>query len=86
MDPALLQEKLTPSGTLTALVQAPVVLDFLAQQGVVISDSVATRDAADRGIVDPSDSTIEVVKLGRPSRPAQQSGPAGDTARPAAAA
>jgi hypothetical protein len=80
MDPALLQEKLTPSGTLTALVQAPVVLDFLAKQGVVISDSVATRDAADRGIVDPSDSTIEVVKLASAISSAQQSGQLGDTA------
>jgi hypothetical protein len=80
MDPALLQEKLTPSGTLTALVQAPVVLEFLAQQGIVISDSVATRDAADRGIVDPGDSTIEVVKLASAISAAQQSGQLGDTA------
>ena len=34
MDPALLQQKLTPTGTLTALVQAPVVLNYLDDLGV----------------------------------------------------
>ena len=45
MEPALLEQELTPSGTLTALVQAPVVLEYLAGKGVVVSDSVATREA-----------------------------------------
>ena len=37
MDPVLLQSELTPSGTLTALIQAPVILDFLAERGLVVS-------------------------------------------------
>ncbi|HET6968602.1 MAG TPA: hypothetical protein VFI44_10005 [Ornithinibacter sp.] len=74
MDPALLQQALTPSGTLTALVQAPVVLDFLAGKGVVISDSVAMRDAQGRGIQSPSDSTLEILKLANAIQSAQESG------------
>ena len=42
MEPALLQEPLTPSGALTALVQAPVVLDVLRDKGIVVSDPLAT--------------------------------------------
>ena len=63
MEPALVQDALTPSGTLTALVQAPVVLDDLAGKGVTVSDSVAGRDADKRGLRDPSDSTLEIVQL-----------------------
>lgn len=74
MEPALVQQAMTPSGTLTALVQAPVVLDFLAGKGVVVSDSVATRDAQGRGIAHPSDSTLEIVKLANAIQSAQQSG------------
>jgi hypothetical protein len=74
MDPALVQSELTPSGTLTALVQAPVVLDYLAGKGVVVSESVATRDARNRGIQSPSDSTLEIVKLANAIQAAQQSG------------
>ncbi|HSO65096.1 MAG TPA: hypothetical protein VLQ78_08345 [Ornithinibacter sp.] len=74
MEPALVQQALTPSGTLTALVQAPVVLDFLAGKGVVVSDSVATRDAQGRGVQSPSDSTLEIVKLAAAISSAQQSG------------
>lgn len=74
MDPALTEQALTPSGTLTALVQAPVVLDYLAGKGVVISDSVATRDAQGRGIPSPSRSTLEIVKLANAIQSAQQSG------------
>ncbi len=74
MDPALLQEQLTPSGTLTALVQAPVVLDYLAGKGVVVSDSVASREAADRGVAEPSEGTLQVIKLASAISAAQQSG------------
>lgn len=74
MEPALVQQALTPSGTLTALVQAPIVLDFLAGKGVVVSDSVATRDAQGRGVQSPSDSTLEIVKLAAAISSAQQSG------------
>ena len=37
MDPALLQEPLTPTGALTALVQAPVILDHLEDTGIAAS-------------------------------------------------
>ena len=74
MDPALLQEQLTPSGTLTALVQAPVVLDYLAGKGVVVSDSVASREAADRGVAEPSEGTLQVIRLASAISTAQQSG------------
>lgn len=74
MDPALLQEKLTPSGTLTALVQAPVVLDYLEGKGIVVSDSVAAKEAAARGVQEPSDGTLEVIKLASAISAAQQSG------------
>ena len=74
MEPALVQQALTTSGTLTALVQAPAVLDFLAGKGIVVSDSVATREAQGRGITSPSDSTLEIVKLANAIQAAQQSG------------
>lgn len=74
MEPALVQQALTPSGTLTALVQAPIVLEFLAGKGVVVSDSVATRDAQGRGVQSPSDSTLEIVKLAAAISSAQQAG------------
>ena len=74
MDPALLQEQLTPSGTLTALVQAPVVLDYLEGKGVVVSDSVASREAAARGVDEPSEGTLQVIKLASAISAAQQSG------------
>ena len=63
MNPALLQAKLTPTGTLTALVQAPVVLTYLDGLGVRVSDSVATLDAQKRGVANPADSTLEIIKL-----------------------
>ena len=59
---------------LSALVQAPAVLDFLAGKGIVVSDSVATREAQGRGIASPSDSTLEIVKLANAIQAAQQSG------------
>ena len=74
MEPALLQQKLTPSATLTALVQAPVVLDYLAGKGVVVSDSVARQQAADRGVHDPSEGTIEIIRLASAITTAQQGG------------
>jgi hypothetical protein len=63
MNPALLQDKLTPTGTLTALVQAPVVLSYLSDLGVKVSDSVATADAQKRGVSNPSESTLEILKF-----------------------
>ena len=53
MDPTLLQAALTPTGTVTALVQAPVVLTYLDGKGVRISDSVAEDASAKRGIAEP---------------------------------
>ncbi|MGB7817320.1 MAG: hypothetical protein WBL35_01105 [Ornithinibacter sp.] len=74
MDPVLLQSELTPSGTLTALIQAPVILDFLAERGLVVSESVATNDAQVRGVEDPSESTVEVIRLASSILAAQQGG------------
>jgi hypothetical protein len=74
MDPPLLQAKLTPTGTLTALVQAPVVLHYLDTKGVKVSDSVAKATAAQRGVADPSASTMEIIKLAGAITTAQSKG------------
>jgi len=74
MEPGLLQAKLTPSGTLTALVQAPVVLTYLDGRGVKVSDSVATQEARRRGVADPADSTLEIIKLASAISSAQGDG------------
>ena len=74
MDPQLLQAKLTPTGTLTALVQAPLVLTYLDGLGVRVSDSVAKQDAQKRGIADPADSTLEIIKLAGAISTAQNDG------------
>lgn len=74
MEPALLQERLTPSGTLTALVQAPVVLEVLAGKGIAVSDSVALRAAQERGVREPSEGTLSIIRLAQAIGTAQQSG------------
>ena len=79
MDPQLLQAKLTPSGTLTALVQAPVVLTYLDGIGVRVSDSVAKLDAQKRGVANPADSTLEIIKLASAISTAQNDGKLTDT-------
>ena len=79
MNPQLLQEKLTPTGTLTALVQAPLVLTYLDGLGVRVSDSVAKQDAQQRGIADPADSTLEIIKLASAISTAQTEGRLTDT-------
>jgi hypothetical protein len=70
----LLQEPLTPSGALTALVQAPVILDHLADKGIVVSDTIATRETQDRGVARPSEDTLSIVRLATAITAAQQSG------------
>jgi len=77
MDPALLKDKLTPSSALTALIQGPVILDYLASKGVVVSETVAREDAKQRGIEDPSDGTLEVIRLANSLSTAQQNGALG---------
>lgn len=74
MEPALLQDRLSPSGTLTALVQAPVVLEVLAAKGVAVSDSVALRTARDRGVREPSEETLAIIRLATAIGTAQRSG------------
>ena len=74
MEPALVQNALSPSGTLTALVQAPVVLDVLAGKGIAVSDSVARRTATERGLRDPSEGTLQIVRLATAIGNAQQAG------------
>jgi hypothetical protein len=78
MNPQLLQAELTPSGTLTALIQAPVVLGYLEGKGVIVSDSVAMQDAQRRGIANPSDSTLEIIKLASAVSSAQSEGKLAD--------
>ena len=74
MNPQLLQQRLTPTGTLTARVQAPLVLTYLDGLGVRVSDSVARQDAQRRGIADPADSTLEIIKLASAISTAQTEG------------
>jgi hypothetical protein len=74
MEPALVQNALSPSSTLTALVQAPVVLDVLAGKGIAVSDSVARRTATERGLRDPSEGTLQIVRLATAIGNAQQGG------------
>ena len=78
MKPQLLQEHLTPSGTLTALIQAPIVLGYLRGKGVIVSESVARQDAQRRGISDPSSSTLEIIKLASAVSSAQAAGKLAD--------
>jgi hypothetical protein len=73
MDPALLQQQLSPSTTLTALIQAPIVLDYLAGKGVVASETVAREEARQRGVADPSAGTLEIVRYARALTDAQNS-------------
>ena len=74
MEPALLQQGLTPAGTLTALIQAPSVLAVLAEKGVAVSDSVARQAAAQRGLADPSEGTLQIVRLATAIGAAQEQG------------
>ena len=74
MDPALLQEPLTPTGALTALVQAPVILDHLEDKGIVVSESIATREANERGVPRPSEDTLSIIRLATTITSAQQTG------------
>lgn len=77
MKPALLQQSLTPSSTLTALIQAPVILDFLATRGIVASESAARQEASTRGVSDPAEGTLEIIRLATALGQAQQSGALG---------
>jgi len=55
-----------------------VVLDYLAGKGVVVSDSVARQQAADRGVDDPSEGTLEIIRLASAITTAQQGGTIAD--------
>jgi hypothetical protein len=50
------------------------VLSYLDSKGVRVSDSVARKAAAQRGIADPSDSTLEIIKLATAISSAQTDG------------
>lgn len=63
MEPALLQEKLTPSSALTTIVRARPAIAFFAEKGVVASDTVAEQEARSRGVENPSDATLEVIRF-----------------------
>jgi hypothetical protein len=79
MDPALVEQPLTPSATVTLLVRAPVVLDYLAGKGVVASESAARQEARDRGVPDPAPSTIEIIRYANVLTEAGRSGQFGQT-------
>ncbi len=78
MEPALFSQPWTPTATLTALVRAPVVLDYLAGKGFVASESKARQTARDRGIKDPGPGTIEIIRFATALTDANQSGRFGD--------
>jgi hypothetical protein len=78
MEPGLAEEDLTPTGTLTVLVQARFVLDYLADKGIVVSDSVARRDAAQRGIRNPGAATIVILRFVRALSLAREGGQLGE--------
>jgi hypothetical protein len=77
MQPALLSQPLTPSTTLTALIQAPVILDYLAGKDIVSSESMARQEASQRGVRDPSSGTLEIIRLATALQTAQDSGSLG---------
>ncbi len=79
MQPALFQQALTPSGTLTALVRAPVILDYLGKKGFVASESRARQEARDRGVPDPGDGTLQIIRFATALTDANTSGNFGDT-------
>jgi hypothetical protein len=79
MQPALFQQALTPSGTLTALVRAPVILDYLGQRGFVASESEARQEARNRGVSDPGDGTLEIIRFATALTNANTSGKFGET-------
>ena len=54
--------------------QAPVVLDVLGDKGIVVSDTLATREAQGRGVANPSGETLQVIRLASAITAAQQSG------------
>jgi hypothetical protein len=78
MEPALFQEAMTPSSALTALIRAPVILDYLAGNGFVASESMAMEISREHGVRDPGDGTIEVIRFASALNAASQSGSFGD--------
>lgn len=78
MQPPLFQAALTPTDTLTTLLRAPVATDYLAEKGFVASDSLARQAAAERGIVDPGEGTIEVIRFATAISEANSEGAFGD--------
>ena len=62
LEPNPFGQQLTPQATLMYLVQAPTLIDVLAEKGAMVSDSVATRFAQDRGVRDPGDGTVQVIR------------------------
>jgi hypothetical protein len=65
---------LSATGTLNILVQGPVYLAYLAERGVVVSESVAKEQAKEAGVADPDQGTLTAVKLNSALLAAQQSG------------
>jgi hypothetical protein len=76
MQPTLeqIQGPLSPTSTLNVLVQGPVYLAYLRDRGVIVSDSVARQQAQQRGVDDPAEGTLTVLKLNSALAAAQESG------------
>ena len=64
-----LNEMFPPETTATI-----AVLHYLDGLGVKVSDSVAKQDAQKRGVADPADSTLEIIKLASAISTAQGDG------------
>ncbi|HYN66026.1 MAG TPA: hypothetical protein VES93_04000 [Ornithinibacter sp.] len=80
LQPALeqIQGPLSATSTLNVLVQGPVYLAYLRDRGVVVSDTVARQQAEQRGVADPADGTLTVIKLNSALAAAQDSGEFGE--------
>ena len=62
LEPNPFQQKLTPQDSLLFLVQAPTLIDSLTAKGVIVSESVAADFAQQRGVQEPGDGTIAVIR------------------------
>ena len=56
-------DPLTPTSTLSLLVQARPALQYFDEHGVVASESVAEQEAQSRGVRNPTDATLEALQF-----------------------
>jgi hypothetical protein len=79
MQPPLFQQALTPTDTLTTLLRAPIAIDYLDGKGYIASESVARQAAAERGVDDPGEGTLDVIRFATAISEANAEGAFGDT-------